>query len=235
MIVDFSWASYNTTYTYNGKRSYRQACFGHGFPANKKENTLIIELPIAEREGKSFCFCNKEQVEVYVSNLAKEFGFKIKDITEDEKTIFVKVNFYNVTSRYGLLICTAIRYLYEYPYNVLTYCAIKNRDKFPELSLFNIVNYYIASSDTSWAGHKVGDDYSTSLGVCGKSFYNLSLTANSFNNGKHLRRLKTDNCFCMGRIKKFDTKCIDSIAHCINKEINKKYPNDKENICGRKR
>lgn len=232
MILEFSFKSYSSTYTWNGRRTNDAACFSGGFPETNLKQKLTLHIPVKQQKGKSFCFCNEEQIKTYVSDLAKEFGFQICDITKNAGIYDVSVKFVNIKKRYGLLIATAIRYLYEWPYNVLCYAAIKNREKFPGLSLFTIVNYYIAKSDTSWCGHKVGDGYHSSRNIKGKSFYNLCCIEQSFNRGKQLCDVNR-NVFNITGISRFNVKSIDAVAHVINKVITKAYEEDKESICCR--
>lgn len=130
-MKEFNYLNYHTEYSCKGdiEKDFRpEACFGKIFSCGRAsiEETYVIRLykgdcVLKERKNNA-CFVGKEEIRRHII-LAKEivgkFTYKIDEGQDGDKSFYdvtVKMNGDRLNHQY---ILTWVRYLYEYPFNMI--------------------------------------------------------------------------------------------------------------------
>lgn len=157
----FKYLSYSTIYQASGDLVFEnkdlegEACFSYIFnnvKINKKQHIIysiyISTDPsfIQENHENNFCFLTEEQIKFHISYLRfiSSFKYKItKKFIDDYSGFRIDLDL-NAIGIVHKMFLTWIRYLYEYPYNLVLYDSFKLREekRFIEKSNYlNIVNF----------------------------------------------------------------------------------------------
>lgn len=157
----FKYLSYSTIYRASGdlvfenKNLEGEACFSYIFRnvKNNKKQHIIYSIYISTDPGfiqdnhkNNFCILTEEQIIFHISYLRfiSSFKYKItKKFIDDYSGFRIDLNL-NAIGIVHKMFLTWIRYLYEYPYNLVLYDSFKLREekRFIEKSNYlNIVNF----------------------------------------------------------------------------------------------
>lgn len=157
-MKEFRFLTYYTEYscsgTYNLKMGARP-CFGSAF--NNVRNNSNIKYKIRLYPGINFCkkvscsnacLFSKQEIRNHLLQLKALFPFSYRvldEMKEGNKIISIHLHLKNVPAIFHKYILTWIRYLYEYPYNVILKDAYLLKEdlglRFQSMSfLFNIVS-----------------------------------------------------------------------------------------------
>ena len=157
----FGYLSYSTIYqafgdlVFENKDLERQACFSYIFRnvRNNKKQHIIYSIYIStdpsfiqDNRESNFCILTEEQIRFHISYLRfiSSFKYKItKKFIDDYSGFRIDLDL-NAIGNVHKMFLTWIRYLYEYPYNLVLYDSFKLREekRFIEKSNYlNIVNF----------------------------------------------------------------------------------------------
>lgn len=157
----FEYLSYSTIYRASGdlvfenKNLEGEACFSYIFRnvKNNKKQHIIYSIYIStdpgfiqENHENNFCILTEEQIIFHISYLRFISSFKykiIKKFIDDYSGFRIDLDL-NAIGIVHKMFLTWIRYLYEYPYNLVLYDSFKLREdkRFIEKSNYlNIVNF----------------------------------------------------------------------------------------------
>ena len=166
----FEYLNYSTIYQASGDLVFEnkdlgsEACFSYIFNnvRNNKKQHIIYSIYIStdpgfiqENSENNFCILTEEQIRFHISYLRFISSFKykiIKKFIDDYSGFRIDLDLNAIGSVHKMFL-TWIRYLYEFPYNLVLYDSFKLREdkRFIEKSNYlNIVNFVTAfySSDT---------------------------------------------------------------------------------------
>lgn len=152
---EFNYLNYCTKYSVSGsfKKSMKEeACFRSIFDKATDDGSYTYTIVLYTSNKKlneqknNYCFFNKSQVKNHINQL-KDLG-DFKSIVIDKKDrieVIIKISEQcNLFHRY---LVSWIRYLYEFPYNVLLLDAyrLKQEKKFRFASISNLMNVCISA------------------------------------------------------------------------------------------
>lgn len=157
----FKYLSYSTIYQASGDLVFEnkdlegQACFSYIFRnvKNNKKQHIIYSIYISTDPGfiqdnreSNFCILTEEQIRFHISYLRfiSSFKYKItKKFIDDYSGFRIDLDL-NAIGNVHKMFLTWIRYLYEYPYNLVLYDSFKLREEekfIKKLNYLNIVNF----------------------------------------------------------------------------------------------
>lgn len=165
----FEYLNYSTIYQASGDLVFEnnnlggEACFSYifGNVKNNKKQHIIYSIYIStdpnfiqENHENNFCILTEEQIRFHISYLRfiSSFKYRItKKFIDDYSGFRIDLDLNAIGSVHKMFL-TWIRYLYEFPYNLVLYDSFKLREdkRFIEKSNYlNIVNFVTAfySSD----------------------------------------------------------------------------------------
>lgn len=166
----FKYLSYSTIYRASGdlvfenKNLEGEACFSYIFRnvKNNKKQHIIYSIYIStdpsfiqNNHENNFCILTEEQIIFHISYLRfiSSFKYKItKKFIDDYSGFRIDLDLNAIGSVHKMFL-TWIRYLYEYPYNLVLYDSFKLREdkRFIEKSNYlNIVNFVTTFYSTDW-------------------------------------------------------------------------------------
>lgn len=166
----FKYLSYSTIYRASGdlifenKNLEGEACFSYIFRnvKNNKKQHIIYSIYISTDPGfiqdnheNNFCILTEEQIIFHISYLRfiSSFKYKItKKFIDDYPGFRIDLDL-NAIGIVHKMFLTWIRYLYEYPYNLVLYDSFKLREekRFIEKSNYlNIVNFVTTFYSNDW-------------------------------------------------------------------------------------
>ena len=149
-----------------------EACFRRVFDAVRDDSNIkykIILYPgtdfCKDTRQSNACLFSKQEIRNHLLQLKAlyPFSYRVADeITEDNKIIVIHLHLKDVPATFHKYILTWIRYLYEYPYNVIlkdAYWLGKDpRFRFQSISaLFNIIAY--CQCYTVGEGHSIRESH----------------------------------------------------------------------------
>lgn len=166
----FKYLSYSTIYQASGDLVFEnksltgEACFSYIFNnvRNNKKQHIIYSIYIStdpsfiqNNHENNFCILTEEQIIFHISYLRfiSSFKYKItKKFIDDYSGFRINLDL-NAIGIVHKMFLTWIRYLYEYPYNLVLYDSFKLREekRFIEKSNYlNIVNFVTTFYSTDW-------------------------------------------------------------------------------------
>lgn len=166
----FDYLNYSTIYQASGdlvfenKKLVREACFSYIFRnvRNNKKQHIIYSIYIStdpsfiqENHENNFCILTEEQIRFHISYLRfiSSFKYRItKKFIDDYPGFRIDLDL-NAIGIVHKMFLTWIRYLYEYPYNLVLYDSFKLREekRFIEKSNYlNIVNFVTTFYSDDW-------------------------------------------------------------------------------------
>ena len=166
----FEYLNYSTIYQASGdlvfenKNLEGEACFSYIFNnvGNNKKQHIIYSIYIStdpsfiqENHENNFCILTEEQIRFHISYLRfiSSFKYRItKKFIDDYPGFRIDLDL-NAIGIVHKMFLTWIRYLYEYPYNLVLYDSFKLRKekRFIEKSNYlNIVNFVTTFYSNDW-------------------------------------------------------------------------------------
>lgn len=166
----FEYLSYSTIYQSSGDLVFEnkdlegQACFSYIFRnvRNNKKQHIIYSIYIStdpsfvqDNLKNNLCILTEEQIRFHMSYLRfiSSFKYKItKKFIDDYSGFRIDLDL-NAIGNVHKMFLTWIRYLYEYPYNLVLYDSFKLREekRFTKKSNYlNIVNFVTAFYSDDW-------------------------------------------------------------------------------------
>lgn len=172
-MKEFRYLTYHTEYscsgTYNLKMGAR-ICFANVFNAVRDDSNIRYKIRLypgidfcKNKNLANACLFNKQEIRNHLLQLKDLFPFSYRvldGVKGNDKIITVYLHLKDVPATFHKYILTWVRYLYEYPYNVILKDAYLLREalglKFQPISfLFNIVaccqSVYVGE------GHSIGE------------------------------------------------------------------------------
>lgn len=166
----FEYLSYSTIYQASGDLVFEnkdlegQACFSYIFRnvRNNKKQHIIYSIYIStdpsfiqDNRENNLCILTEEQIRFHMSYLRfiSSFKYKITKKFIDNYSGFRIDLDLNAIGNVHKMFLTWIRYLYEYPYNLVLYDSFKLREekRFIEKSNYlNIVNFVTTFYSNDW-------------------------------------------------------------------------------------
>lgn len=147
---EFRYLSYSTVYSAKGTIDVElgyHICFQDIFSnmRNKRERYVIYMFPKQERGENNFCLFNKQQIKNHLSQLKDILPISYhvtKSEYQGRDAYVVEMTLQKVPSLYHNYVLTWVRYLYEYPFNVilLESYKLKREKQFRFESIINIFN-----------------------------------------------------------------------------------------------
>jgi len=160
MAKEFTYRSYSTTYRYaktctpTKKTEYytheKSACFSSFFNDCGGERTIIVEMHsgldyLLKEHQDNACLFTKNMIESHIKEAQKLFDFnfsvsrkkKLKDNYWGYE-VSLTINGLKIEEKY---LVTWVRYLYEFPFNVVTREAykLKELDEFKDVTIENLI------------------------------------------------------------------------------------------------
>lgn len=166
----FEYINYSSIYQASGdlvfenKNLVGEACFSYIFNnvRNNKKQHIIYSIYIStdpsyiqENRENNLCILTEEQIRFHISYLRfiSSFKYKItKKFIDDYPGFRIDLDLNAIGSVHKMFL-TWIRYLYEYPYNLVLYDSFKLREekRFIEKSNYlNIVNFVTTFYSSDW-------------------------------------------------------------------------------------
>lgn len=185
----FKYINYSTIYQASGdlvfenKNLVGEACFSYIFNnvRNNKKQHIIYSIYIStdpsyiqENRENNFCILTEEQIIFHISYLRfiSSFKYKItKKFIDDYSGFRIDLDL-NAIGIVHKMFLTWIRYLYEYPYNLVLYDSFKLREdkRFIEKSNYlNIVNFVTTFYSNDWI-HQIPKCHNIPKFITRKSF-----------------------------------------------------------------
>ena len=228
MVFNFKWADFKCEYLAGATRK-RGVCFSEGF----REGIVNEKLHITYFEPKkvnelNYMFITKDQLFDYLHEVSYTMGFTVE-------TIYETKDFYKVQdsmapeNRYFRYVSTIVRFTWEFPFSVATYCVLQNRQNFPELDLVQIIQFYLGIfCDRGQCHHfaRPGYVYSNMNSKC-----HFNIVREQFNNTRPCVKTTNDYDMILDKINTFAAKCLPIVSESINKLANKVYEKYKIDIC----
>lgn len=196
----FTYLNYCTIYQASGdlafenKKLLGEACFSYIFRnvINNKKQHIIYSIYIStdpsfiqENHENNFCILTEEQIRFHISYLRfiSSFKYKITKKFRDDYSGFRIDLDLNAIGIVHKMFLTWIRYLYEYPYNLVLYDSFKLREekRFIEKSNYlNIVNFVTTFYSDDWI-HQIPRSNKIPEFVTRKSFKNKLMKCDFLN------------------------------------------------------
>jgi hypothetical protein len=156
-MKEFKFLDYYTKYSCEGSISKRlsgEACFSTIFNKVDRRSKILVTIYLYKgvdqviNHRSNACFFNKKEIKNHINILKSlcNFNFKIKDTKE---AYIVELELSELLPIYHKYILTWVRYLYEYPYNVLlkdAYQLKKNNLCFKWQSIATLFNLILSCS-----------------------------------------------------------------------------------------
>lgn len=196
----FEYLSYSTIYRASGdlvfknKNLEKEACFSYIFNnvKNNKKQHIIYSIYIStdpnfieDNHESNFCILTEEQIIFHISYLRfiSSFKYKItKKFIDDYSGFRIDLDL-NAIGIVHKMFLTWIRYLYEYPYNLVLYDSFKLREdkRFIKKSNYlNIVNFVTTFYSDDYI-HQIPKCYIIPEFITRKSFKNRLMKCDFLN------------------------------------------------------
>lgn len=234
MTLDFRLKSYRCNYK-DGPDSIRGVCFspGCGHHAYEERKRTYANVTIKWTKGVeelNYCFLDTETMIKYFMDLSTLLGFRLLSFSDHGNYYELQIRIIP-DKRYFIYVSTLIRYVYEFPFSLLTYCALHNTKSFPRLNSIQIIQLYIALFyDTAGAlCHCHGKARWAYSNMNSKQMF--SLNRNNFNASKCLIQVSTDHSGLIKLFRTLNTKNLPQIVDGINNLANKYYAENEKSIC----
>ena len=197
----FEYLSYNTIYQASGDLVFKnknlngEACFsyifrniGYRVKQHVVYNIYISTDPeyIEEYHYSNFCILTEEQIRFHISYLRfiSSFKYRItKKFIDNHSGFKIELDL-NAIGVVHKMFLTWIRYLYEYPYNLVLYDSFKLREekKFIEKSNYlNIVNFVTTFYSNDWIHQIPKSHHNIPKFITRKSFKDRLMKCNCLN------------------------------------------------------
>ena len=233
MTLDFRFKSYKCHYFIENV-PIEYICFskgcGHGKYGSHKQYAHVTYIWPKKHDNLNYCFLDNDTVIKYFTDISKLLGFKLISFCETKNNYKLQISVI-ADHRYFLYVSTYIRYVYEYPFSLLLYCALRNQENFPELNITHIMQFYIAMFHNGAWCHCPGKLDLAYRNINSKSQFNL--IRDYFNDSKGFIELRSCHNNLTDKFKVINIKNLPQVADGINNIINNYYARYKKSICCR--
>lgn len=228
MVFNFRFADYKCQYL-AGAAHKRGVCFSEGFQEGIIDGKLHITYLIPkELEELNYMFITKDQLFDYLYEVSHIIGFTVETIYDINLYYKVQVSM-APENRYFRYVSTIVRFTWEFPFSVATYCVLQNRQNFPELDLVQIMQFYLGVFCDRRQCHyfaRPGYVYSNMNSKC-----HFNIVREQFNNTSPCVKTTNDYDIILDRLNEFNAKCLPVVSESINKLANEVYEKYKKDIC----
>ncbi|MBQ0113704.1 MAG: hypothetical protein KBT03_11280 [Bacteroidales bacterium] len=234
MFLDFSMKGYNCAYK-AGKEKIEGVCFSRGYSGGVRKNKghVVIRFTRDKQQELNYCFLSYEDMIAYSKWVADKMGFKIISINQDKKYNYIQIEF-NHDNRYFLFIVTLLRYVYEFPFNVMLYSAWKHRNEYPELNIVTLFQMYLGLFFNGRLCHNIGQENVVPKEMHPKCLFNY--LRNNFNRNPHgkeiFKNINSKYYRLIENMEVLNTKQIDEYADFLNNIVTEWYNRNKNIILG---
>lgn len=165
-MKEFNYLRYHTEYSCSGSINLKmgtRACFADAFRRLNGGKISVIytikvykENTLRKSNGSNMCYFTRKQIKNHLDQLKDLFPIKSSVIDSKDKNkphFIVKLELMELPGMYHKYALTWLRYLYEYPFNVISLDAYKLK-KCPEFRFESIANLFnlVASCYSGWIG-----------------------------------------------------------------------------------
>lgn len=228
MIIDYCYKTFCCKY-YAGYYYYDGVCFSSGFnKGNYKYHTYITYIIPKTQKQLSLCFLTKKEIIEYSKELSSLLGFSLISLSESKEVYYLQIKAPH-HRRYLLYISTFIRYMYEHPFSILLYCALKSKPDFPKLDSIQIIQLYLGIFLRCCSQHAVGTLKYIFDNRNIKSIYNTQF--NNFNTSNHLVYIPYNYSAVYNLLKIINTKNLPEIAELLKLLAKQIYIEYEKDIC----
>lgn len=230
-MVDFRYCEYKCKYLDN-KKCIKDLCFADiGQQGSINNSTFITYFMDKEQNELNYVFISRSEMIDYLNEVTQLLGCHLCLIQETSKYYRIQIEIPGNDKRYLIYVSTIVRYIYEHPFSIAVYCAMKNRYSFPELNIIQIVQFYIGAFCDKRPCHHFGDATYTFSNINVKCQFNL--IKNFFNDCcvEKFVKLTSTHTSILNDIQVFPIKILPQISDCINDLANIVYEKNKKRIC----
>lgn len=229
MEVNFRFSGYKCIY-YAGSTFHRHAvCFSSGFGKSYRGYVNCSYLLYKKQNGLNKTFFTSNELLDVITILSKELGFTLMSINENDVYFRVQIRMIN-SKRWNLFVSTFIRYLFEFPASLSTYCAYKSYNKYKNIRFTTLVQFYLDTAiyidqvhSISRRGVIIKDISPKVLFNCQIDQFNFISSAFKIVNEKHYDYSDLYNTFELDNLPK--------IVKVITSKIDDSYKEYEKNIC----
>lgn len=233
MILNFKYKEYKCQYFaglhYIDGICFRDGCTNGAFINNSK-HSCVTYIWSKDPDELNYCFLDQEMLLKYFLDISKKFGFKIISFTENKTRYKLQIDIIN-ERRYFVYVSMYIRYVYEFPFSLILYCALQNQHNLPELDITNIIQFYIALFYNGRRCHCPGYDYLAYYNINCKSIFNN--LRDDFNDANCFVHIDSEYINLLEELRKFNDKNLPQIVDGINNIVNIYYSKYEKNLCCR--
>ncbi len=230
MVLEFNYCDYVCKYR-DGEEYIKDICFseiGH----NRIGSSYFITYYISKvQEELNYIFITKQQMIDYLKEITKLLSCNICFIKDTKDYYRVQIEIPGNNKRYLIYVSTIVRYMYEHPFSIAVYCALKNRDSFPELNIIQIVQFYIGALNDKRPCHHFGNTGYTFSNLNVKNQFNLIKDYFNDVEPRKFVKLIRPHSHVLDQIQCFNIKILPQLSDCINDLANKIYERNKKCIC----
>lgn len=179
-----SFLNYDTTYSFrikdHTKNLEHQACFSYIFsiadisPKDCVHYTIWInrDPEYAQRSKSNYCFLSKQELHNHIRLVKKLFDFNFSIESKDDSfLVHIDISQPKIAHKYLL---TWIRYIYEYPMNVMFYDVDRLKKEEKCFKFTSKANLFLLLSYFRWRGYR--DIHCIPIGGYGKFLTNSQLS-----------------------------------------------------------
>ena len=230
-MLDFRFKDYKCKY-FIGDQLIQGVCFSHGCGVGKygekQKHTHITYTWTKKQDQLNYCFLDVDTMLAYFMDIAKILGFKLISFSENDTGYKLQIDVV-ANRRYFIYVSTYIRYVYEFPFSFILYCALQNKNHFPELNVTHIMQFYLAIFHDNTRCHCPGEPQLAYRNINSKCQFNL--IRSNFNLSKSFVEVpSTHNCLfhVFGVVNE---KNLSALTNYVNTIINQYYDKHKKSIC----
>lgn len=231
MILNFKLKKYKCNYRI-GNVDIEGICFSDGCGTGKygynKKYTRITYIWPKKQDELNYCFLNNTTIISYLNDISKELGFKLISLSETSTKYKLQIEVI-ANRRYFIYVSTYIRYLYEFPFSLFLYCALKNKENFPELTITHIMQFYITVFFNDRRCHCPGQTFYTYSNINSKCQFNL--IRDDFNDTTTFVEISSNYVGMHSVLRQINEKNLPEISNGINNIVNNYYAKYKKSIC----
>lgn len=143
-------------------RMQSEVCFAAVFPDELCSRKYVVRIYKGTEQARRFnrnnnCIFTKSEIEKHIMECKKLFPFSFTVIEDEGIDRFIVTLCISGPAIYHRFLLTWVRYLYEFPYNMFLYDAIRlyRSGIFRATNIFNIYNIVSSSGIYSGEGHSI--------------------------------------------------------------------------------
>lgn len=227
MEVDFRYKDYVCNY-YGGHKYSKYVCFSKGFGSDYDGHVIVSYILYKRQHQKNMTFFSSSELLDVITILSKELGFTLFSINENKSYFRIQIKMYN-DKRWNLYVSSFIRYLFEYPASLASYCAYKNYKNYKHLKFTMFIQYYLATVISLDTIHCIGNYEIAIRNISPKNLYDF--IKDYFNGIPKKLKFETNNYRFDEKYDMFYVENLPKIVKEINNKVNELYESHKEDLC----